>query len=355
MSKGSSAVDSLNQEAGFAMWSIGSRFLDTSEPNGQRFFVYRHTCLLNGKSYIGYSAYPNKRWKQHIECSSRESCPEFGYPFKRAIRKHGENYFSHEILAVVSSESVAKYVERLEIMASGSFSSGYNATMGGDGASRAPVLTEEFILERAQEHFRIWNRWPTVSSGRVIGGNPGDTWRGYDAALRDSTRGLRSKTTLARLLDRHTAYVAHKSRLSTAKLEQRISAHFKLTCSWPSARSGSVIGGEEGDTWSGYNQCLRLGYRGFKKGSSLASFLEERFGVINQKRRPQLTIEFIKTRMTEYFIKTGRYPHAALKCVDGGHKGDTWGAYDAALRHGARGLPGGSSLTLLKVELAETR
>jgi hypothetical protein len=58
-----------------------------------------------------------------------------------------------------------------------------------------------------------------------------------------------------------------------------------------------------------------------------------------------LTEQYICDRGEEYFTTNGRWPNSKSGIVIGGNPKDSWLAYDCALRVGARGLPGGSSLS----------
>ena len=94
----------------------------------KNYYVYKHTNLINGKSYIGMSCQPTyKRWQegQYLRPS------RFGAP----IQKFGWKNFSHEILFDNLTKEEA---ERLENIAIGLFRSndekfGYNANSGGSG------------------------------------------------------------------------------------------------------------------------------------------------------------------------------------------------------------------------------
>jgi hypothetical protein len=66
-------------------------------------------------------------------------------------------------------------------------------------SNKRPINTE-FILERAAEHNRSKGRWPSVHSGKVENGHPGDTWAAYHSALYSGARGLPGGSSLAKLL-----------------------------------------------------------------------------------------------------------------------------------------------------------
>lgn len=61
-------------------------------------------------------------------------------------------------------------------------------------------LTENGILELAKLHLKATGKWPSMTSGSVTGGGPGDTWKGYDHDLRRGARGLPGGSSLAQLI-----------------------------------------------------------------------------------------------------------------------------------------------------------
>jgi hypothetical protein len=63
-------------------------------------------------------------------------------------------------------------------------------------------LTEELILEWADEHHKRIGDWPTTASGPVHG-VPGETWNGLEQALYVGGRGLPGSSSLAKLLDKY--------------------------------------------------------------------------------------------------------------------------------------------------------
>ena len=100
--------------------------------------VYRATCTVNGKSYVGFTGGPlDERRQQHEAdaASGRGNCRLF----KAALGKHGATRFLWEILfegvwaEALSAESY--YIWQMRTLAPG----GYNLTTGGE----APRFTNE--------------------------------------------------------------------------------------------------------------------------------------------------------------------------------------------------------------------
>lgn len=91
-------------------------------------YVYCHYNRINGKSYVGISTNPIRRWGSN-GCGYTK-----GHPcFARAIKKYGWNNFDHYILEECSFEQ-AKELEKYYIEVFNSKSpNGYNLTDGGEG------------------------------------------------------------------------------------------------------------------------------------------------------------------------------------------------------------------------------
>jgi hypothetical protein len=330
-------------------WTKSPGFVDLSEGSERPWYVYRHTCKVNGKCYVGISCNPVNRWRQHRLVSRSETLPGCDTKFKRAIRKHGEACWIREILAATKDQEQACKIEQIEIATADAYSCGYNSTYGGEGAKVGELLTCEFILCRISEHVNRNGSFPCVMSGDVLGGFPGDTWSGYNMALTAGRRGLPGGSSLAKLMSEAVpgyCNPANKSDISHQFIVDRAREHMHIHHRWPSAHSGIVCGGNPGDTWLAYDTCLTRGLRGLPGGSSLAKLLSEsEIGYINRKGKPKLTVDFIQDRVRDHLIKNGTLPRSSSGPVAGGYPGDTWLGYERALINGNRGLPGGSSLS----------
>lgn len=99
------------------------------------YVVYRHTCRLSGKSYVGYTSRTMEfRWSRHVIESNSGSERHFC----KAIRKYGssDDVWSHETLEKMSTLDGAKRAEILWIEFLGTHGTGgYNETLGGDGSN----------------------------------------------------------------------------------------------------------------------------------------------------------------------------------------------------------------------------
>jgi hypothetical protein len=210
------------------------------------------------------------------------------------------------------------------------------------------------ILAWASAHREATGQWPGKDSG-LITGTRFETWLGVDQALRDGLRGLPGGSSLARLLAEALGARNRKDlpRLSEEQILRWAEEHRQRTGEWPTLQSGSIphSGGEK---WHAIDQALRKGVRGFPGGSSLARLLARHRGVRNRKQLPPLTREQVLRWADAHHRRTGVWPTARSGPIADA-PGETWLAADMALRHGQRGLPGGSSLALFLAERRRVR
>lgn len=95
--------------------------------------VYKHTCVITGKSYIGLTNNYHRRIIQHL---NTDSCSIF----YRSIKKYGWQNFTHEFLATGLSLQAAVHFEEFYIRTHDTMSpNGYNLTSGGETC----VVSEE--------------------------------------------------------------------------------------------------------------------------------------------------------------------------------------------------------------------
>ena len=111
--------------------------------------IYKITNLINNKVYIGQSTDIKRRWKDHRKEAFWENSPEYEYPLYRAIRKHGLQNFSFEIIEECSKNDLNSK-EKFYIAQYDSYNSGYNQTEGGDSVTHNYKLTQLQVLEIIQ-------------------------------------------------------------------------------------------------------------------------------------------------------------------------------------------------------------
>lgn len=114
---------------------------------------------------------------------------------------------------------------------------------------------------------------------------------------------------------------------------------------WPSAKSPPV-GLPLGEKWLNLDECLRYGRRGLSPGRTLAMLLVEQRGARVHAYLPPLSHKQILAWADAHYSRTGGWPQKTSGPVIDS-PGDTWGAIDAMLRSGGRGLQGGTSLAQL--------
>jgi len=213
---------------------------------------------------------------------------------------------------------------------------------GVSNATNCPKLTVKKILGWIDDHHRQTGQWPNSNSGQVRA-SPRDTWQAIDQALKHSVRGLRVRTSLAKLLKRHRRVGRHV-RMPVLTVEYILNfadKHHRRTGSWPNVNSGS-INGANGESWARVNSALQKGTRGLSGGSTLAKLLVENRGIRRTQYRPRLTKKQILAWADEHHQRHGRWPTCKSGFIDG--QQETWAAIDNALGVGRRGLSGGSSV-----------
>ena len=113
---------------------------------------------------------------------------------------------------------------------------------------------------------------------------------------------------------------------------------------WPTSSDGPIA--DTNETWMGVAGALKNGCRGLPGGSTLARLLAEHRGYRNIGDLPRLKVSQILEWADAFQVQTGRWPTMRSGPVAGASN-ETWHRLDSALRRGARGLRGHTSLPLL--------
>ena len=213
-------------------------------------------------------------------------------------------------------------------------------------------LTVATILAWADAYHRRLGRWPTRQAG-LVNGVAGETWRAVDEALRYGYRGLGSGSSIARLLAKHRNVPNRMAKppLSRHFILRWADAHHQRSGRWPNSKFGPVTEAPH-ETWRGIDQALRQGWRGLRRGASLAQLLAQARRARNRVNLPRLEIPKILRWASEHYRACGAWPSQTSGAV-GSMPGETWGSLNQALRYGYRGLPGG--LTLARLLNAKSR
>lgn len=99
-------------------------------------YIYKLTCTITGKVYIGKTIDINRRMMQHSKVT-----PKYSHHLANAIKKYGIDNFKEEIIFEVEAEDRAvlntalSNAEKSYIEQYNSYRSGYNSTIGEEGTS----------------------------------------------------------------------------------------------------------------------------------------------------------------------------------------------------------------------------
>jgi hypothetical protein len=209
-----------------------------------------------------------------------------------------------------------------------------------------PRITQQKILAWADAHRRRTGNWPIREDGPITDA-PSETWSGIDHALRKSSRGLREKSSLALLLAKYRGVRRHirQRPLTTEEVLKWADAHFERTGKWPRYDSG-LIPESPGETWQQVHNALRQGKRGLPGGETLTHLI-----ATHRQLRSKVTLPRLKKRQILDWAKSFYDQHGYWPTRNAGQipksRGETWCAIDNGLKHGGRGLKGGTTLSQL--------
>ena len=122
-------------------------------------YLYRITCIVNNKVYIGQTKDKARRWKQHQYYAKHAEHPAAQY-IHRAMAKHGVENFTFEIIDVALNQWQADCMEMclIQYYDSRNHDVGYNLARGGVHADRSPEGLALFIEKTAGN--KHWSRQP---------------------------------------------------------------------------------------------------------------------------------------------------------------------------------------------------
>lgn len=211
---------------------------------------------------------------------------------------------------------------------------------------RREVLSEEAIISAAEQYFKKNGKFPSSGSRELIPSMPGECWRNIDGCGSQGIRGLEKGRTLSRIL--RPLREAHGALLSEAAIVEGIKKYYEFTGEWPTATSTDLVPGMKGVSWRMVDGCGAGGYRGLKKGLSVAKLvrpLKEAQGVILRKN--DLTEALIISAAEKYFALTGRWPVSNSKDLVPGIPGENWRSINNSAIDGNRGLEKGRYLSCI--------
>lgn len=94
--------------------------------------IYRATCIVTGKHYVGQSTSYKRRIVDHFGESKREKSTKYRCKFYSAIRRYGWENFDWEILEDNIPEELLNIKECEWIQGLNSCFRGLNSTLGGE-------------------------------------------------------------------------------------------------------------------------------------------------------------------------------------------------------------------------------
>lgn len=108
-------------------------------------YIYKITCLVNNKIYIGQTTRDiTIRFKEHIRDSTH-----FDYPLYRAMQKYGTNNFIIELIETCQADELnireQYWIQYFDSVAW--HNKGYNGTIGGDGCFRKSIQLDPQIIQ----------------------------------------------------------------------------------------------------------------------------------------------------------------------------------------------------------------
>ena len=113
--------------------------------------IYRITNMINGKKYIG----------KHSTTDVYDGYFGSGIAIKQAINKYGIDNFKKEIICYCDNEEELKEMEKYHIKKEGTFSKGYNLTLGGEGIL-GYKHTEDSIRKASDSRKRYYEENPEM-------------------------------------------------------------------------------------------------------------------------------------------------------------------------------------------------
>ncbi|QAX99805.1 endonuclease [Pseudomonas phage PaSzW-1] len=128
-------------------------------------YLYKITNSVNGKTYLGVTFNPRRRWQQHQYTSS--NCIKL----RRAIAKYGKDNFKFEVLCSGTEEYILD-LEYKAIIAYDSIREGYNTIPGGN--RRGISLEEDTKFKIAKSLIEYYKDNESANRGRKVASRSDD-------------------------------------------------------------------------------------------------------------------------------------------------------------------------------------
>lgn len=307
--------------------SLWSGALDGSDPVSVRRSTLNHFAGLNGDSRAVLNNC--KVLQEGVDCPAvdavcliepRTQPVDIVQIVGRAIRKSANKKIATIILPVFMPKGVEEDVETF--IKSSDF---------------APVWDVIAAIRSHDDRVQGW-----VSSAGSFSGAASKSHIKFNINLPSGIQGKFYEAIESRIVSRF----AKSMPLTEELILQLMQEYQEKTGIWPSYKNyDTTVGG----TWCAINSLLDRGGRGLPGGTSLAELRRKITGEQYSRKFEQLSEECIWKWMQEYKEMNGKYPvqNERSECPDG----SKWIAINASLRQGSRGLPGGSSLQILRIKM----
>ena len=125
-------------------------------------FIYRTTCLANGKTYIG----------QKLQCKGCNKYLGNGKALKAAVKKYGKENFKREIICYASTQLLTNFLERYYIkLERQKGKAEYNISDGGCGNNGVRHFSEEHKakISNAMKNIRHSKEWNANAAKARVG------------------------------------------------------------------------------------------------------------------------------------------------------------------------------------------
>lgn len=115
-------------------------------------YIYKITNLINNKVYIGQSIDVKQRWRQH-KYETKKDKPKM--IINRAMKKHGIENFSFEVIASCFDMSAANDAETFIVAQENSLiPNGYNVTNGGYNSPKTKEWKQQMSLKAKERYVK---------------------------------------------------------------------------------------------------------------------------------------------------------------------------------------------------------
>ncbi len=212
-------------------------------------------------------------------------------------------------------------------------------------------LSQTAIIAAAREFYKLQGCLPSCSSREQVPGLNGDTWFSIDDAARHGRRSLTQGTSLSKILAPLKIELNLANTLSEDAIIEAAQTFFSIHGKVPNVKTKEPVPGMKGETWRALNAAGAGGYRGLKKGRTLAVIL----GRVKDDRKQEylLSEDVIVEAVRKFFTVHGRLPCARSKEPVPTLSRESWSSINTAGARGKRGLTKGRTLAVIIAPLKE--